>query len=167
MTSQELEEERQLLPKKEKKPTKLDINIVAEYLTKLAEPLKKFIRGIHGESPEDDVFSGLIKVQDDRERARLTSYQGQANAYRELLSQYGGEEWQIMKDIAIMKNIYSIGSSDGEQWKDAILMVHARQPTTQPLALVTPQIQQAQSQPKKHFWQRTPKTEESKSITQV
>jgi len=145
---------------REKKPkeSKLDLNEVKRYLTELAEPLKKFIRGIHGEAPEDDIFNGLIKVQDDRERARLTQSQGRANAFRELLSAYGGDEWKIMKDIAIMRNTYSIGSCEGEQWKDAILMVHARQPTTTALALTTPQIQPApQQQTKKHFWQKEPK----------
>jgi len=148
--------------KKRKEESKLNLDLVIEYLTRLAEPIKKFIRGIHGEAPEDDIFNGLIKVQDDRERARLTKYQGRANVFRELLAKVGGEEWAIMKEVAIMKNIYSIGSSDGEQWKDAILMVHARQPTMTPISLTTPQIQPAQAIPqaKKHFWER--KQEEQK-----
>lgn len=143
-----------------KEETKLDLNLVIEYLTKLAEPIKKFIRGIHGESPEDDIFNGLIKVQDDRERARLTLNQGLANSFRELLSEIGKDEWKIMKTVAMMKNTYSIGSCNGEQWKDAILMVHARQPSVTPISLTTPQIQQATQQGKKHFWSKEPKPQQ-------
>lgn len=162
VSNQELTKENREKKKKEK--PKLDLNEVKRYLTELADPFKRFIRGIHGESPEDDIFNGLIKVQDDRERARLTLQQGQANAFRELLAKIGGEEWQIMKEVAIMKNIYSVGSCDGEQWKDAILMVHARQPTMTPISLTTPQIQPSQPQAKKHFWQRIKQEEQKPQI---
>jgi hypothetical protein len=80
-----------------------------------------------------------------------------SNAFRELLANIGGEEWAIMHKVAVMKNIYSVGSCNGEQWKDAILMVHARSPTISPMALTTPQIATAQPQTKKHWYSREQK----------
>lgn len=99
----------------------------ADKMLELGKGLKNVIRGLQGLPPEgEDTFAGMINVKDIRERTRLPSqHDVYAHSYLRLLSQAGGSEWKICKDIAEMEEHLLI-SLEGEQRKEAILMQKAK-----------------------------------------
>ena len=122
--------------------------------------IRKIMRAKQGLPPEDDIFSGLIHIDDVRERTRLDEYNVYSHAYMRLLSDVGGDEWEIMKKMADMEDPYFI-SLDGEQRKEAILMKRANTamdtqnlninlPTTNPAAIQ--EEKEAQGPPAKKSW---------------
>ena len=93
-----------------------------EKMKAIGTGVKYAIRGAQGLPPEDDIFSGLIDVNDIRERTRLpTLHDVYGQEYLRLLGHYGGDEWKICKDIADLDGHLFI-SLEGEQRKEAILM---------------------------------------------
>ena len=123
-------------PKKEEKPI-----IEEEFITeKEVKEISMLIRAAKGLPLEEDLFSGLLNVKDIRERTRISSPELYAHSYMRLLKNVGGDEWQIMEDVANMEDHYYI-SLDGEQRKEAILMTKAKTElqVAQPLAIQMPE----------------------------
>jgi hypothetical protein len=125
--------------------------------------LRHLKRALQGLPKEDDAFSGLIHIQDVRERTRISMEDVYAHSYMRELAKKGGDEWEMWKFIADMEDTYFI-AVEGEQRKEAILMkqISSQQPSVsinQPLSL--PQVEtnrplgEPLEQPKKaHFWSR-------------
>lgn len=134
---------------------KMEFETLTQWINQIAEPLKRLKRAMQGLPIEDDVFSGLLNVKDVRERARLSQAQIYANGYRRLVSKYGGREFKIMKDVAVMKDVYSI-CKDGEQRKEAILMQKAKTEVSVvpsgPQVLGLPEVQTKPKEEKKGWF---------------
>ncbi len=129
-------------------------------LGQVVDLIRKIKRASQGLPAEDDIFSGLIHIDDIRERTRLPEHDVAGHSYMRLLSDIGGDEWAIMAQIAEMEDPYFI-SLDGEQRKEAILMKRANTaqdtqnlninlPSTSPEAIK--EEKQAQNPPPKKSW---------------
>jgi len=128
------------------------------------ELIRKIVRAKNGQPAEDDIFSGLIRVEDIRERTRLTEHNTYGHSFMRLLSDIGGDEWEVMEKIAEQED-HNFISQDGEERKEAILMKRANMPgegqniniampATHPDAIKEQGDGQNRPQPKKHFWNR-------------
>jgi hypothetical protein len=134
-------------------------------LDNIIDLIRKIIRAKQGLPTEDDIFSGLIQIKDIRERTRLQEHDVYGHSYMRLLSDLGGDEWEIMLKMANMEDPYFI-SLDGEQRKEAILMTRARTtsdmqnlninlPVTNPTAIQEQQPRPAPPQKKSWIpWKR-------------
>jgi hypothetical protein len=91
----------------------------------IAEFIRKIVRAMKGQTAEDDVFSGLINVKDERERTRLSEYDVYGHSAMQIISDWYPEEMGYWKQIATMEDIYFI-SLEGEQRREAILMQRAK-----------------------------------------
>lgn len=126
-------------------------------LQEIPEFIRKLVRARMGLPAEDDPFFGLIKVNDPRERARLSEHDMYGHSLMRLAaSEY--DELEIWGKIADMEDAYSI-SIDGEQRKEAILMQTARKPEPSSLTIQMPTVdtkpqEQQQQQTKKKGWLR-------------
>lgn len=96
-----------------------------EKLSDLADFLRKLVRAMKGQTLDEDIFSGLINVKDERERTRLSEHDVSGHSAMQLIASWYPEEMGFWKDIAEMEDIYFI-ALDGEQRKEAILMQRAK-----------------------------------------
>lgn len=112
-----------------------------EKILELAEAIRRFKRAMQGLPLDDDVFSGLLNVKDERERTRLSEHDVYGHSYMRILAEMQGDEWEILKKIAEQEDIYFI-SLEGEQRKEAILMQRAKAEILMPSeTLKVPQVE--------------------------
>lgn len=125
-------------------------------LRNIAEGLRYVVRGMQGLSLDEDAFLGLLDVKDIRERTRIDVQNIFSHSYMRLLADYGGDEWEIMKDVAEMEDHYFI-AEDGEQRKEAILMTKAKTEVRlqdQPISIQKVETKPKEEGKKKHFWSK-------------
>lgn len=123
---------------------------MSEKIRAAAEKLRLIARGAQGLSLDDDSFSGLIHIDDLRERTRINEHELYSHTYMRLLAQLGGDEWSIMKEVADHEDTYLI-ALQGEQRREAILMNRAKAEIMmagQPMVLPQVQTEQPLSKPK-------------------
>jgi len=97
-----------------------------EKMKDLATGVKYVVRGIQGLPPDEDIFSGLIDVNDIKERTRLPSqHDVYGQEFMRLLAKYGEDEWGIYQEIADL-DAHLLISLEGEQRKEAILMQRSK-----------------------------------------
>lgn len=68
---------------------------------KISDRVRQLFRAKQGLPAEDDVFQGLIHTTDDKERTKLTNRNVYRHNYHDVLSDVGGDEWEICGKIAI------------------------------------------------------------------
>lgn len=147
---------------KTKEEPKLSDELVAESLI-IGKVLKNIMRGLEGLPPEEDQFSSLLHINDDRERTRLSIHNIYRHSYMELLNDFGKQRAEMLGGLNSFKgfgqwaegeNIYFI-SQEGEGRKEAILFKRESQQPQNQLTVSLPQVEtKPPIQAKRHFWQR-------------
>jgi len=128
---------------------------------KIADRIRKIFRAKAGLALDDDIFQGLIRANDDRERTKLSTHNVYRHAYMDLLAKTGEEEWKIVEDWALEERHLFI-SEEGQRATDFIMAIRRKQEEQVPVTNITMQNQAAaQQQGKKHFWSRGKQNEEA------
>ena len=130
-----------------------------EEFKQMVDEIRQIIRAKLGISADEDIYSYLLNMHDEREKARLTEHDFYGHsAMRLIASEYQGE-MGFWKDVAMMEDVYSI-AIDGEGRKESILMANAKRseagnlPVSINLPGVSTQPLEQMPPAKKHFWQR-------------
>jgi hypothetical protein len=95
-----------------------------EELALLADTLRVIMRAMKGLGADDDVFLGLIKVKDIRERTRLDETTTISHSAMRVAAKRW-PEFKLFEEITEMKDPYYI-SIDGEGRKEGILLQQAK-----------------------------------------
>jgi hypothetical protein len=117
----------------------------------LTDRIRKLVRAKSGLQLDDDVFQGLIRANDDRERTKLTTHNVYRHAFMDLLTNNSGEEWKIVKDWAEEERHLFI-SEDGQRATDFIMAIRRKQEEQVPVTNITMQNQPTQEPQKKKGW---------------
>jgi hypothetical protein len=140
------EKAKEIQEEKPKATTLKDIQEWGEKLKARGKALGEFLRslkrGMQGLPIDEDRFSGLLNIEDPRERTRLSEHDVYGHSLMELAATYY-EELAIWGKIAKEEDVYFI-PLEGEQRKEAILMQRARAEVTmagQPLTVQMPKVE--------------------------
>ncbi len=136
-----------------------------EQFRQMVDEIRQIIRAKLGISADEDIYSYLLNMHDEREKARLTEHDFYGHSAMRLIASEYPEEMGFWKDFAVMEDIYSI-AIDGEGRKESILMANAKKEGVgaMPLSINLPAIstQPQEQAPKKKGrwpWSREPKTQ--------
>ncbi len=136
--------------------TEQDMN--PEQFKEMVEEIRQIIRARLGLSADEDIFTYLLNMRDEREKARLTEHDFYGHSAMRLIANEYQEEMGFWKDVAVMEDVYSI-AIEGEGRKEGILMANAKRQETMPVSINLPAIS-TQPAPevtpaaKKHWWNR-------------
>ena len=128
-----------------------------EQFREMVEEIRQIIRARLGLSADEDIFTYLLNMRDEREKARLSEHDFYGHSAMRLIAAEYSDEMGYWKDFAVMEDVYSI-AIEGEGRKEGILMANAKRQETMPVAINLPAISTQPAEqsppPKKHFWQR-------------
>lgn len=132
--------------------------MTSEQFHEMVEELRQIIRAKLGLSADEDIYSYLLNMRDEREKARLSEHDFYGHSAMRVIAKEYPDEMGFWRDIAVMEDIYSV-AIEGEGRKEGILMANAKRQETLPVAINLPAISteaqpQNQVPQKKHWWSK-------------